>query len=146
MIIDYNLRFNNPGSGKQMRQFGDPGTGQVVTASAAGDVVIDQQAEGDAVAIGAALAFRCVASKAGEGECTIRIALQTCDTNTSSSVWKTLLETGEFAGKDINAGEVLADFRVPQGCKRFLRAYYTVSTASGKTCKATVNSFLTKEF
>lgn len=142
MIIDYNLRFNNPGSGKQMRQFGDPGTGQVVNATAAGDVVIDQQAEGDAVAIGAALAFRCVASKAGEGEGTIRIALQTSDTNSSGATWKTLLETGAVAGTDIKAGEVLADFRVPQGCKRFLRAYYTISN----TCKVTVNSFLTKEF
>ena len=142
MIIDYNLRFNDPGTGKQMREFGDAGTGQTVSASAAGGVVIDQQADGDAVALGAALAFRSVASTAGSGAGTIRIALQTCDTNTTSSTWKTLLETGAVAGTEIKAGQLLADFRVPQGCKRYLRAYYTVSG----TCSVTLNSFLTKEF
>lgn len=142
MIIDYNLRFNDPGTGKQMREFGDAGTGQAVSASAAGGVVIDQQAEGDAVALGAALAFRSVASTAGTGSGTIRIALQTSDSNTTSATWKTLLETGPVAGTDIKAGQLLADFRVPQGCKRYLRAYYTVSG----TCSVTLNSFLTKEF
>lgn len=143
MIIDYNLRFNDPGTGKRMCDFGSAGTGQTVTASAAGDVVIDQETAGDACAIGAALSFRTVASAAGSGELTVRVALQT---SADKSAWKTMLETGEFTGKDIKAGELLADFRVPQGAKRYLRAYYTVSSTSGKTLSVKVNSFLTREF
>ena len=139
MIIDFNLTFNTAGSGKKMCDFGNAGTGQTVTASAASEKTLDTVASGDAVAIGAALACRCIASADGTGSGTIAVALQTSD---DKSTWKTLLQTGGVVGSEIKAGDTIADFRVPQGCKRYLRVNYVVSG----TVTATVNSFLTKEF
>lgn len=139
MILDNNLTFNTAGEGAQDCQFGNAGTGQAITGSAASEKVIDQTAEGDALALGAALACRCVASVAGSGDGTISVALQTSDDNVT---WKTLLQTGGITGSEIAAGDLLSDFRVPAGCKRYLRVYYTVSGSAS----VTVNAFLTKEF
>ena len=87
MIIDFYLTFNTPGNGKQMCEFGNPGTGQVVKATAPSNKVIDQIVAGDAVAIGSALACRCVASADATGSGSIAVALQTSEDN---STWKNM--------------------------------------------------------
>lgn len=113
MIIDYENQFSDA---------------QAVTASAASTNSIDLKTGGDALARELELVVRVdtTADSAGDAA-TITIALQT-DDNSSFSSAKTLFTTAAIAQASAVAGAELVKVKVPLGCERYLRVYYTIGT------------------
>ena len=103
---------------------------QAVTASAASDNVIDLGAAGNAVP-GALFAVGRV-EEAFEGVTQLEVSLQT-DNSAEFSAAEELMRVS-FEGADLTDAKTLFALVVPNGAKRFLRAYYTVqgSGSAGK--------------
>lgn len=108
---------------------------QAVTATAPSTHTVDLQAAGDAArrifAVG-------LADETFAGVTKLVVAVQTAD-DTAFTSPKTLVQA-ECAAADLKAGNCLLKAALPQGCKRFLRGYYTV-TGTGTAGKLSL--FLT---
>ena len=101
---------------------------QSVSATAASTNTIDLTAAGDGVP--GSLFFVAQVDTAFTGEGTLKIALQTSDSSAFSSATE-LVGTTYSAAALGTAGQVLCAVPVPAGLKRYVRAYYTVSSVSG---------------
>lgn len=101
---------------------------QAVSATAASTNTIDLTAAGDAVP--GSLFFVAQVDTAFTGEGSLKIALQTSDSSAFSSATELVGNTYSAAALG-TAGEVLCAVAVPAGLKRYVRAYYTVSSVSG---------------
>lgn len=101
---------------------------QSVSATAASTNIIDLKAAGDAVP--GSLFFVAEVDTAFTGEGSLKIALQTSDTSAFSSVTE-LVGTTYGASLLGTSGQTLCAVPVPAGLKRYVRAYYTVSSVSG---------------
>lgn len=111
--------------------------GQAVTATAASTNSVDQLAAGNAYG---ALWFICNVDVDFATLTSLTISIETADaSNFSSPV--TLASTGAIAAADLLAGENVAMFRLPPGCKRYIRAKYTVTGSNATAGKVT--AFLT---
>jgi hypothetical protein len=99
---------------------------QAVTASAASTNVINLGAAGDAyVAPFVLLACREAATASGAG--TLTFTLQTSvDEAFTSPI--TLFTSPTFALADMTLNAELLKVRIPSGCKKYVRGYYTVAT------------------
>ncbi len=109
---------------------------QAVSASAASNHTIDLGAAGNAVP--GALFVVCRADEAFSGVTQLKVSIQTADSSSFSSAQE--LMTATFAQADLQAVKNLFALALPNGAKRFLRAYYTV-TGSGTAGK--ISCFLT---
>jgi len=110
---------------------------QAVTASAASTNYIDQAAAGDAygalwLVVKVDTTFATLTS--------LTIGIQTADASTFSSP-VTLASSGAVAAASLTANEIVCCMRLPVGCKRYVRAYYTVGGSNATAGK--VNAFLT---
>lgn len=101
---------------------------QAVSATAASSNTIDLTAAGNAVP--GSLFFVAQVDTAFTGEGSLKIALQTSDSSAFSNVTE-LLGTTYSASLLGTAGQLLCAVPVPAGLKRYVRAYYTVSSVSG---------------
>ncbi len=109
---------------------------QAVSASAASNHTIDLGAAGNAVP--GALFVVCRTDEAFSGVTQLKVSIQTADSSSFSSAQE--LMTATFAQADLQAVKNLFALALPNGAKRFLRAYYTV-TGSGTAGK--ISCFLT---
>lgn len=109
---------------------------QAVTASAASANVIDLGAAGNAVP--GALFAVCRVDEAFAGVTQLKVSLQTDENEAFSDAEELLSAT--FAQADLNQVQNLFAMVMPNGAKRYLRAYYTV-TGSGSAGK--LSCFLT---
>ena len=109
---------------------------QAVTATAASAHVIDLGAAGNA-APGALFAV-CRVDEAFAGVSQLKVSLQTDDTEAFSAAEELLSAT--FETGDLGEVKTLFALAMPNGAKRYLRAYYTV-TGSGSAGK--LSCFLT---
>ena len=109
---------------------------QAVTATAASANVIDLGAAGNA-APGALFAV-CRVDEAFAGVSQLKVSLQTDDTEAFSAAEELLSAT--FETGDLDEVKNLFALAMPNGAKRYLRAYYTV-TGSGSAGK--LSCFLT---
>lgn len=109
---------------------------QAVTATAASVHVIDLGAAGNA-APGALFAV-CRVDEAFTGVSQLKVSLQTDDTEAFSAAEELLSAT--FETGDLGEVKNLFALAMPNGAKRYLRAYYTV-TGSGSAGK--LSCFLT---
>lgn len=110
---------------------------QAITASAASTNIIDQKAAGDAY--GALW----VVAKVDADFATLTsltLGVQTDSASNFSSA-ETLASTGAVAAASLTEGEYICCFRLPAGCKRYIRLYYTVGGSNATTGK--VSAFLT---
>lgn len=107
---------------------------QAITASAASTNVIDQVKAGDAY-VAPWLVATIDESFAGSG--TLTIAIQTSD-DAEFKTPELLYATGELTASQLSAGTAPVKVRLPQGTKRYIRAYYTASSAFSKG-KITLN-------
>lgn len=129
MIIDYENTFSDA---------------QAVTASAASTNIIDL---GDAIGdFGKSdklfLVTRVDTAAEASGSATVAISIQ-CDNDEAFGSPKTLLATAA-----IGKATLVAEYRplvckIPQGCERYLRVYYTV--ASGPLTAGKFDAFLTPD-
>ena len=106
---------------------------QAVKASGASENIIDFGAAGNAVPGG--LFAVCRADEAFSGVTQLKVALQTDDSEQFSAAEELMSAT--FAQADLQAIKNLFALALPNGAKRFLRAYYTVSgsgTAGKLSC------------
>ena len=101
---------------------------QAVSATAASTNTIDLTAAGNAVP--GSLFFVAQVDTAFTGEGSLKIALQTSDSSAFSNATE-LLGTTYSASLLGTAGQLLCAVPVPAGLKRYVRAYYTVSSVSG---------------
>lgn len=104
---------------------------QAVTASAASTSIVDQLAAGDAYK--APWVEFLVNTTFTSNGATIQLQIQT-DSDSAFGTAVNLFETGALAVADLVAGYRVR-VRIPQGAKRYLRAYYTVASgpaAGGK--------------
>lgn len=109
---------------------------QAVTASAASENIIDLGAAGNAVP--GALFAVCRTDEAFSGVTQLKVSLQTDDSSAFSAAEE--LMTASFVQADLQGTKNLFALALPNGAKRFLRAYYTV-TGSGTAGK--LSCFLT---
>ena len=109
---------------------------QAVQATAASDNVIDLGAAGNAVP--GALFAVCRVDEAFAGVTQLKVSLQTDDTEAFSASEEIFSATFEQA--DLGEVKNLFALAMPNGAKRYLRAYYTV-TGSGSAGK--LSCFLT---
>ena len=109
---------------------------QAVTATTASANVIDLGAAGNA-APGALFAV-CRVDEAFAGVSQLKVSLQTDDTEAFSAAEELLSAT--FETGDLGEVKTLFALAMPNGAKRYLRAYYTV-TGSGSAGK--LSCFLT---
>ena len=109
---------------------------QAVQATAASDNVIDLGAAGNAVP--GALFAVCRVDEAFAGVTQLKVSLQTDDNEDFSAAEELLSATFEQA--DLGKIQNLFALAMPNGAKRYLRAYYTV-TGSGSAGK--MSCFLT---
>lgn len=110
---------------------------QAVTASAASTNYIDQAAAGDAygalwLVVKVDTTFATLTS--------LTIGIQTADASTFSSP-VTLASSGAVAAASLTADSIVCCMRLPVGCKRYVRVYYTVGGSNATAGK--VNAFLT---
>ena len=96
---------------------------QAVTASAASANVIDLGAAGNAVP--GALFAVCRVDEAFAGVTQLKVSLQTDENEAFSDAEELLSAT--FAQADLNQAQNLFAMVMPNGAKRYLRAYYTVT-------------------
>ncbi len=109
---------------------------QAVAASAASENIIDLGAAGNAAPGG--LFAVCRTDQAFSGVTQLKVSLQTDDTSAFSAAEELMSAT--FAQADLQKIKNLFALALPNGAKRFLRAYYTV-TGSGTAGK--ISCFLT---
>lgn len=110
---------------------------QAVTASAASTNSIDQSAAGDAygalwLVVKVHTTFATLTS--------LTVGIQT-DSASNFSNAVTLASSGAVAAASLTANEIVCCMRLPAGCKRYVRAYYTVGGSNATAGK--VNAFLT---
>lgn len=106
---------------------------QAVAATAASENILDLGAASNAVP--GALFAVCRTDEAFSGVTQVKVSLQTDDTADFSAVQELMAVT--FALADLQSVKNLFAVVLPNGAKRFLRAYYTVSgsgTAGKLSC------------
>ena len=111
---------------------------QAITASAASTNIIDQKAAGDAY--GALWVVAKVVDADFATLTSLTIGVQT-DSASNFSNAETLASTGAIAAASLTKDEYICCFRLPAGCKRYIRLYYTVGGSNATAGK--VNAFLT---
>lgn len=121
MIIDRENMFSN---------------GKAVTASGASDAV-DLSAGGDA--IGQELTFHAIVGATFAGLTSLAVKIQTSDDN---ATWTDSVSGPAVPLAELVAGKDVFCVRVPQGLKRYVRLYYTVS---GTGTAGTITSFMSKD-
>lgn len=115
---------------------------QTITVDAASSDVVDLIEGGDA--IGQELTFECRVSNAFTGvgdNDTVQVKIQTSDDNSS---FTDLVMSPAVKVKGLKAGSPIFKIRMPQGAKRYLRAYYDVTFAAG-TATGKVSAWASKE-
>lgn len=121
MIIDRDNMFSN---------------NKAITASGASDV-IDLGAAGDA--LGQELTFHAIVGTTFAGLTSLAVKIQTSDNN---STWTDSVSGPSVPLADLTAGKDVFCVRVPQGLKRYVRLYYTVT---GSASAGTLTSFMSKD-
>jgi len=102
--------------------------GSQAVGSVASTNVVDLNAEGDAKTEEPFLHILCKEDVASAGAATVQFALQTDSVEAFSSP-TTLWQSSAIAKATLVDGYWVARLRLPQGCERYLRVYYTVGTA-----------------
>lgn len=98
--------------------------GQAVTSSAASTNFVDLKAGGDAYD---ELFYVATVTEDFTGSGTLTIAIQTDDVDTFANA-ETLATSSALTADSLKAGAEVK-FRIPYGLKRYVRAYYTASSA-----------------
>lgn len=102
---------------------------QAVTVSAASTSFIDLGVKGDA--LGNELYFvALVDTSFTTGDSAVLAVSLQCDDNSSFSSAKTLVSTATIAAATLVAGYKALVVKVPVGCERYVRAYWTVTVGS----------------
>lgn len=100
---------------------------QAVTSTADSTNVVNTLAAGDAIAPGARCVIQTQTTCTDSGsDATLTVTLSTSH---DDSTYVTLFSTGELAfAAFATAGTVLADFVIPNGCRKYLKLIYTVAS------------------
>lgn len=117
MIIDADLMFSKD---------------QAVTATAASAVVVDLGAAGDA--IGQELTFHTMVTA---NFATLTSLTPKVQTSANNSDWEDVVSGPAIARAALLKGKDIFCVRVPQGLKRYVRLYYTVTGSNATTGKIT---------
>jgi hypothetical protein len=114
---------------------------QAVTASAASTNYIDLGAAGDAY-VSSWLVVQVREAATASGSATVDIDIQ-CDDNTSFSSATSLYKVSAVPKATLVANYEAIKVRIPQGCERYLRVYYTVAT--GPLTAGTFDAFVVSD-
>jgi len=125
MILDKQLMFSELQSG--------------LTTSAASTNYVDFGKAGDAY--GQELYFVARVGTAFANATSMSIDLQ-ADDNTSFSSPDTIITSGAIAEADLKTNTIVFKTRIPKGCQRYLRVYYTIV---GTHNAGTIDAFLTPD-
>jgi hypothetical protein len=108
---------------------------QVVTTTAASTSFIDTLAAGDSFYPGARFFALVDTAIVGQGATTVSVILQTDSDSGFATAEVDLLTSPAIVETTLVAGAVLIDAVIPFGCKRYLRAYWTVASGPVVTGK-----------
>jgi hypothetical protein len=111
-----------------------------LTTSAASTYYVDLGADGDAY--GEELYLVARVGTAFANATSMSISLQTDDVSTFNSDLTTLITSAAILEADLTENTIVFTCRVPKGCRRYLRAYYTID---GTHNAGTIDCFLTTD-
>lgn len=117
---------------------------QAVTASAASTNVIDMGTDRELGAADVEVYGIVDEAATAAGAATVQVALET-DDNSGFSTPTTLSQTAAIGKATLVAGYKFFRMKIPYGCERFLRLYYTVATGPLTAGKFTAGIVLNSE-